>query len=398
MIFKQGNIGKLRIKNRIVRSATADSEMYNGNSVKPETLERYKTLAENNIGMIITGDFPAASAEMINTGCRYNYNQIMVKDLEKIPEVIHGTDPECRIFAQISAGDIGRIPSLYDSPWGDEGRKIVTAEELDFLAYSFGETGKELQETGFDGVQIHAAHGGFLSLMISPYSNKRDDAYGGSAEKNCRIIQQILDSMKSKDKDFPVIIKMNCTDYLPGGINKSNFQEYFYHIAELGFDAIELSGGMWEAMALSDEELGFPPVPALESHTKIAHTEDQSYFREFAAMLNSPVPVILAGGNRNYHIIDDILGSGDADFISFCRTLLCEPDLITRWMKDDDYTPRCISCNACIYDLWNHPGSECFRETFCLYRKSKEGPVYKKYFSDALDWIKNWKKQNIQSH
>ncbi|MBN2899639.1 MAG: NADH:flavin oxidoreductase [Clostridia bacterium] len=401
-MFSSFKIRNQVISNRIVRSATADSETYASKSVTEATLKRYSKLAESGIGLIITGDFPTVTPEMLSDSndratC-YDYEKVRITDIDKIPTVIHAANSETKVYAQLAPANIGSIPSNYPSPWGTEDMHILTESEIHFIVNAFIKTALHLRDEGFDGVQLHAAHGGFLSLFLSPYANYRADHYGGSHENRCRIIAEIVEGIKKECLDFPVIIKINATDYLPGGIDSSNFKAFVTAIINTDIDAIELSGGMWEAMQLSEEALGFPPIPALESRTSIGDISKQSYFRSYARLLKEvykDIPVILTGGNRTPRLMEEILESGDADFIGLCRPLICEPNLAAKWTINPEYKPKCINCNACIYDLWNHPGSDTFSETRCLYNLQRADPTHKAIYAEAIRWLHAWKSDNI---
>jgi 2,4-dienoyl-CoA reductase-like NADH-dependent reductase (Old Yellow Enzyme family) len=221
------------------------------------------------------------------------------------------------------------------------------------IAGCFVEAIAGLKAEGFDGVQFHAAHGGLLSCFLSPYSNRRRDAYGGSARNRARIIAESVAGARQRVGDFPILIKMNGTDYVEGGIDLDNLPELAGEIERAGVDAVEISGGMWDCLVRSEEELGFRPVPAPESHTHIRSPEKQSYFLPYAERLALGIPVILVGGNRDAERLEAIVQGGKVDFVSLCRPLICEPDLPNRWRAGrGDSAAACISCNSCLYDMY----------------------------------------------
>lgn len=215
----------------------------------------------------------------------------------------------------------------------------------------------DIQASGFDGVQLHAAHGGLLSHFLSPYTNRREDDFGGTPEKRSKIVREIVARARHRVGGFSILIKINCTDYLVGGVDSENFPGLAQEIVRAGVDAIELSGGMWECLFRPQEELGFRPVTAPESHTRIRKPDQQSYFLRYAEKLDLPIPVILAGGNRDVERIEMIVQNGKVDFISLCRPLIREPDLPNRWRNGiGGRLPECVSCNSCLYDMYVHPG------------------------------------------
>ncbi len=394
MLFTPFSIGNLELPNRFVRSATADIELSFIKEVRKQTLDKYKNLAINDIGMIISGDIPVVDIDMIEKK-HYDYKHIRIGKVNLISDCVHSNFNDGKIIAQLSTENIYFIPSEYDSPWGSEGMHICSLEEIQFIEECFVKTALHMKSEGFDGIQLHSAHGGFLSLFLSPYSNHRKDAYGGNPKNRCRLVTNIIRGIKREEPDFPVLIKINAHEYLPQGMDRESLQETINCLEVAGVDAIEYSGGLWEAMSLSDEELGFPAVPSLEAHTKMDSTDRQSYFRKYIEGIKTNIPVILVGGNRNMELMEGIITKGTADLIALCRPLICEPDLIKKWKYNPSYKPACISCNACIYDMFVHPWEDKSSGIHCMYSLSRTSKVWKDRYIDGLSWLKNWKNENV---
>ncbi len=394
MLFTTHNIGKLSIKNRFVCSATQDNEVDVNKQIQPQTLQKYETLARENVGMIITGGVSAVKLKMIDESI-YDYEMLHIEGIEKIPKIVHETAIDCKVIAQLSQDPIYFVPSEYISPWRMEGLHICNRDEILFIEQCFIKTAIKMRDEGYDGIQLHCAHGGLLSHFMSPHSNNRTDDYGGNTRNRCRIVSNIIEGVKEVDPDFVVMIKMNCTEHFEDGMNAVSLQESVSILEDAKIDAIEFSGGMWEAIMLSDGELGFPAVPALESHTMIQDISKQTYYRSYIENINISVPVILVGGNKNYTVMEQAIKDNVADFVALCRPLICEPDLITKWKRDHQYKPICISCNTCIYDMFMHPGFEEVQKVHCLYQMSKQSSEWNCRFKEGVKWIKNWKSENI---
>jgi 2,4-dienoyl-CoA reductase-like NADH-dependent reductase (Old Yellow Enzyme family) len=190
--------------------------------------------------------------------------------------------------------------------------------------------------------------------------------------------------------DWPILIKMNSTDYVAGGIELDTFPELANEIESTGVDAIEISGGMWDCLVRSEAELGFRPVPAPESHTRIGRPDRQSYFLPYAESLDLHIPVILVGGNRDIDQLERIVRRGKVDFIALCRPLISEPDLPKRWLEGRG-GPRtdCISCNSCIYNMFVHPGRPEPGLVTCLFKHDKQ------QYKLAQEWLSVWGEHNI---
>jgi 2,4-dienoyl-CoA reductase-like NADH-dependent reductase (Old Yellow Enzyme family) len=137
-------------------------------------------------------------------------------------------------------------------------------------------------------------------------------------------------------------------------------------LEKIGVDAIEVSGGMWDCLARDESELGWYPLPIPEARTRIGTAEKQSYFRKYLEQLNTKIPIILIGGNKNVESLEEIAKSGLVDFFSMSRPFICEPDLPNRWLEGRGKDRAdCISCNTCIISM---------REgvIYCMFKKDKE--------------------------
>jgi 2,4-dienoyl-CoA reductase-like NADH-dependent reductase (Old Yellow Enzyme family) len=231
----------------------------------------------------------------------------------------------------------------------------MTIAEIEETIEAFARAAVRAQEAGFDAVQLHAAHGYLLSEFLSPYTNKRTDEYGGSTEKRFKIIEAIYKRIVGKvGKDFPILIKMNADDFLEGGINLAESKKIAERLSSMGIAAVETSGGMWEVINRSKEELGWQPVVLIEARIDIKSRDQEAYHLQYAREIRKviKVPLILVGGIRSLDVIDKILAEGNADFIALCRPLIRQPDLPSRWLKGTGpLTARCISCNGCVSSI-----------------------------------------------
>ena len=270
-LFSTGTIAHLTIPNRLVRSATWDPSILNTRLMTEEVLTLYRNLALGGIGLIISGCFPVYRERMPEESQAHPpvqmYPDVRINGLEKMAEVVHQAAPDCKIIAQLEVGYLEAGPSSIPSPFSRHPVRTLSLDEIEQITACFVEAIADMQAAGFDGVQLHAAHGGLLSRFLSPYTNLRTDQFGGSAQKRAYIVSEIIRRGKKGAGNFPILIKMNCTDYLVGGIDSDNFPELAQEIASSGVDAIELSGGMWECLIRPEEELGFRPVPSPELHT-----------------------------------------------------------------------------------------------------------------------------------
>ncbi|MHA2228394.1 MAG: NADH:flavin oxidoreductase [Candidatus Thorarchaeota archaeon] len=387
-IFTEGHIAKLSLSNRLVRSATWDPSILKSRQMTYEVLGLYKELALGGVGLIITGGFTVfnqRAADDNSSNWLSGYTDLRVAGIEKLAEIVHTSRSECRIIAQLENGSLDAMPSETTSPFSKRKFRSLTVEEIGDIVDCFVEAIVDMMKASFDGVQLHAAHGGLLSRFLSPYTNHRDDTYGGSIVNRARIIREIVSKARQSVRDFPILIKMNCTDYLVGGSDIDSFPDLALEIERTGVDAIEVSGGMWDCLLRSEQELGFRPVPAPESHTRIGNLEKQSYFLKYVEKLDVDIPVILVGGNRNIERLEEIIKREKVDFIALSRPLIREPNLPNRWREGrGSKGTECISCNSCIYSMHHHSD----RLVTCVHKEDKS------LHNVAQEWLSTWVERN----
>jgi len=355
----------------------------------------YGEVAAGGVGLIITGDFsvvPKGMLDELKSGHRkMSYADVRIEGFGRLAEKVHTSAPLCKIVAQLSGEYPGVGPSDIPSPFRRTKLKPLSKEQIQAIVYCFVKAIAGVRDDGFDGVQLHAAHGSLLSGFLSPYTNRREDEYGGSAENRARIIREIGGARRIVG-DFPILIKMNCTDYVEGGTDIDTFPPLAQAIENSGVDAIEVSGGMWDCLIKTEDELGFRPVPAPESHTRIKSSEKQSYFLKYAENLNLAIPLILVGGNRDIERLEKIIRQGKVDFFALCRPLISEPGLPKRWLEGRGSSGTdCISCNACIYDMWTHLEERKPWAATCLVKHDK------KRLKTAQQRLSSWVKKNVAS-
>jgi len=203
---------------------------------------------------------------------------------------------------------------------------------------AFGTGARRARDWGFDAVQIHGAHGYLANQFLSPHTNRRTDRYGGSLEKRMRFLSELVENVRDvTGSDFPVLVKLNGSDFLDGGLEPEDAVTVARRLAELGVDGIEVSGGTSASGKQS-------PV-----RTKIDSREKEGYHRALAGRIKAAVscPVAVVGGFRSFDLVESAL-AGEADYVSLSRPLIREPDLPRRWEGGDRSPARCISCNGCF--------------------------------------------------
>jgi 2,4-dienoyl-CoA reductase-like NADH-dependent reductase (Old Yellow Enzyme family) len=202
-----------------------------------------------------------------------------------------------------------------------------------------GQAARRAQTAGFDGVQIHAAHGYLLSQFLSPAFNQRTDDYGGSIANRAKILLEVLNTIRrAVGHRFPIFAKINSDDFLENGLTLEDGIQVGVMLDKAGVDAIEVSGGTLS----SGKYIPF--------RNKITFEREQAYFRRAAKKLKTRIksPVILVGGIRSHLLAERLVDEGFSDYISMSRPFIREPRLIARWQSGDLRKATCISCNGCL--------------------------------------------------
>jgi len=349
ILFKPKEIGPLPIKNRVVRSATFERAATKDGRVTEQLEQFYRTLAEGGTGLIITGTSYVHASGQLDTNQVGIDRDELIPGLKKLTTVVHEHGEGCKIAIQLfHCGRQSRwlettiAPSEVLEPRTNKLPREMTCDEIEYIIGAFAEAGRRAKEAEFDAIQLHGAHGYLLNSFLSPYTNRRTDEYGETTSNRIKFIEEIYTQTRERvGRDFPILIKMNGDDFLEGGINLNESLKIASRLSKLGFDAIEISGGTWEADFWKNENF--------ECRTNIKSREQEAYFLPYAREIKQVIdtPLILVGGIRSLDVSNQLLVEGDADFVSFGRPLIREPDLPNKWQTGSSVTAECISCNGC---------------------------------------------------
>ncbi|MGC9348373.1 MAG: NADH:flavin oxidoreductase, partial [Anaerolineae bacterium] len=214
--------------------------------------------------------------------------------------------------------------------------RAMTPAEIEEAVSAYAAAASRAKAAGFDAVQLHGAHGYLINQFLSPFSNRRTDAWGGDIDARTRFLREVCAAVRSEvGVDYPVFIKFGMVDGVKGGLTLDGSLEVVAAMGEMGLDGIEVSGGIGGGTDLN-------------SRKAILKPEHEAYFRHLAkaARRATDLPILLVGGLRSRSVMDDVLSSGDADVISMSRPLICEPDLPKR-LRDGQERSACISANRC---------------------------------------------------
>lgn len=336
-LFSEGRIAGLRLKNRLVRSATAEGAAPDGR-INGEGLSIYEQLARGGVGLIITGHMVAAAHGDAHPSQTHLDDDRYLEAARSVAATVHREAGDCRVVAQLShAGPNAQVDPIAPSEVGArrDGKvpRVLSVAEIEDLITQFAAAIARAQRAGFDGVEIHGAHGFLLNAFLSPATNKRDDDYGGSPARRAAIVAKIVASARREvGADYPILIKVSCNDEGEDDAGRAGFAELVRELENAGVDAIDISGQS-------------------PTRLKIDAPRKEAYFLPFAAAAHAKVPVILTGGHRSVEKMEAILQLGNVQFVSLARPLLREPDLPGRFREGTAVAAACLSCNRCLRDL-----------------------------------------------
>lgn len=345
ILFEPIRINSMLLKNRFVRTATAERIASPNGGITQGMVNLYTRLARGGVGLIITGHsyiHPLGKADRRMTGI---HNDGLIPALKKFVDGVHKL--KTKIVMQINHcggmrdKDMGEETPIGPStieykPLGIISRRMAL-KEIEEVIDLFAQASRRVKKAGFDGVQIHSVHGYLINQFLSPLTNKREDSWGGSLDNRMRFLLEVYRRIRETvGRDYPVLTKIPAGDFVEGGLTVSEACEVAKKLSELGIDGIELSGGLaGSRYRKGRKDLGW--------------MRREAYFRSYSEMVKkvTHVPLILVGGLRKPETMRKILEEGAADLIGLSRPLIREPDFPNRIRKGDFRKAECVSCNNC---------------------------------------------------
>jgi len=370
-LYDKVRIGAMELPNRFVRSATWEGMCDEHGRPTARLAELYRELAEGGVGLIITGYTVVHPRGRQMTGAIGACSDRQIPVLSTLTGAVHeaGGRLMAQLFhagAQTSIRTIGEPPlgpSEVASPFYSGVPRAMTSSEINEVVVSFGQSARRAKEAGFDGVQLHGAHGYLINQFLSPLTNVRTDHYGGSLSNRFRFLEEVYWSVREQvGPYYPVAIKLTGSDNLEGGLQIEDSVLFAKKLEDLGIDAIEVSAGT------SGSGEGVPVRKGINSEEK------EGYNAGFARRIREEVsvPVMLVGGLRSFSVIKKLLDNQVADLFSISRPLIREPDLVNIWREDPGHRSTCTSCNLCFRPGMREGGIYCVPEKKLQERKRLE--------------------------
>lgn len=316
------------IKNRLIKSAMSE-QLGNARQDPDERLARlYRTWANGGIGLAMTGNV------MIDRNALGEPKNVVLDEQSNLDAFRH-----CAEQGQVNATQLWmqinhpgkQIPKFLNSqpvapsaiPLGNGLDKLFATpralgtDEIDAIIGRFARSAHLAKETGFAGVQIHGAHGYLVSQFLSPRHNQREDEWGSSPANRRRFVLAVYEAIRDAvGPDLPVGIKLNSADFMKDGFSEEESMDVVRALTEAGIDLIEISGGTYEA-------------PAMTGFRAKKENQREAYFLDYADAVrrHTDVALMVTGGFRSAPAMQQALDSGATDFIGLARPVAVDPSL-----------------------------------------------------------------------
>jgi len=350
LLFSPIHIGGREVRNRIAMGSVTTAHARDG-FVMPGHAEFLAARARGGAGMLITETF---HVHPTSAAVGYGYLQIsrddFVEPARAIPDAVHAA-------GSLVIGQLGHMGRQWESgfsrqyqvapsprsafPVFFEVAHELEPEEIAELVESFAAGARRLREAGFDGVELHGAHGLLIQQFLSPHTNFRTDAYGGSEENRLRFLREIIAAVRREvGNDFVLGLKISVDEFVPDGLSLDDSLRMLALLeSESRLDYFLIAAG------------GFSAIETIHPTTHFEH----SPFIENAAAVKrqSKLPILAIGKINRGAEAEAILEQGKADVIAMARGLICDPDLPNKIMSGrPDLVRGCISCNECHGRVW----------------------------------------------
>jgi 2,4-dienoyl-CoA reductase-like NADH-dependent reductase (Old Yellow Enzyme family)/thioredoxin reductase len=349
-------IGSMELSNRICMGELGPNGDGKG-CPSQRTIDFYAARAKGGAGLIIVGgSYPSRNGATSRWGTWF-FEDAVIPGWARLVKALRQANPEMKIGVQLlhcgrqmhvhaegAFGDNKPVaPSAISYQFGIVPHELTT-KEVGEVVEEYVEATRRAQEAGFDCINLHGAHGYLISQFISPYSNRRTDRYGGSVENRARFACEIIEGIKKRcGRNFPVLIKINCRDYVnaPEQIDLEHTKAVVPFLESAGADEIHISGGQHESY------IAVPVSP---------YTIPRAFFAEETGEIRKVARVPIGASCRinDLELAEKLLGEGKADLIWMARPFMSDAEFPNKAKEGRlDEIRTCIACCTCIDMLWD---------------------------------------------
>jgi len=313
------------LKNRIVKSAMSEALGDEHNNPTQAQIDLFAQWSNGGAALLITGNTPVDRMHLEHAG---NFVLDAESDMAQVKALVSaGQSGGAKILAQLAHAGRQTPKAINPHPTSVSDVKLdlagygtpVPASEADFTSVidKFVRSAKLAQNAGFDGVEIHAAHGYLLSSALSPRINTRTDRWGGSLENRARLTLDVVKAVRAAvEPQFVVAVKLNSSDFQKGGFDHADSVQVAVMLQDVGVDFIEISGGNFEE-------------PTAYQHTSKSKSTQvrEAYFLDYAAAIKAAlnIPLMVTGGFRSTSVMNDAIKTDKTDLIGMGRPFITDP-------------------------------------------------------------------------
>ncbi len=397
--FTPGKIAGLTLRNRIIRAGCFEGMCENG-SCSDLLIEHHRKVAAGGTAMT-TVSYCSVSEAARAYGHEMWMRKEILPDLRRLTDAVHKEGGA----ASVQLGHCGYFASKADTGFQPVGAsrkfnlfrisfpKPMTEADINQVIQDFASAALLAREAGFDAVEIHSGHGYLLSQFLSPYTNKRTDAYGGSLENRMRFPAAVVGAVrKAMGPDFPIMVKMNMTDGIKGGIEIEDAVAIAKRFEAMGASGLVPSCGFTSKTPFMMMRGNLPIIEFAAA--------DKSFMRKFGLLFFGKfmcqefhyddlflmqdalkivkavkIPVVLVGGICSVNDLETAMNAG-FEFVEIGRAIIKDPDIVNKWQKGELMASDCDHCNRCVAVMNGGP-------VYCVC--NTKGPLKRRIGSKGID-------------
>jgi 2,4-dienoyl-CoA reductase-like NADH-dependent reductase (Old Yellow Enzyme family) len=372
--FTPGKIGNLQLRNRIIRAGCFEGMCQEG-SCSELLIEHHRAVARGGAAMTTV-----AYCSVAQEGRAYGHEMWMrnevLPDLKRLTDAVHSEGAA----VSIQLGHCGYFASEADTGYKPLGAsrkfnlfrlsfpQVMTEHDINTVIEQFADAALIAKQAGFDAVELHSGHGYLLSQFLSPYTNKRNDLYGGSLENRLRFSATVIRRVREVlEPGYPILVKMNVTDGIKGGLEVEDAVEIARRFEAEGASALVPSCGFTSKTPLMMLRGNVPTMEMvavqkdwikkigllLFGSFMVQHYEYKDLFLmpEAKKILEAvKIPVILIGGICSVDNLETAMDAG-FEFVEIGRAIIKDPDIVKKWQRDEATASDCDHCNRCIPEM-----------------------------------------------
>jgi 2,4-dienoyl-CoA reductase-like NADH-dependent reductase (Old Yellow Enzyme family) len=366
--LEPGHIGRLTLKNRLVRAATSETMATQDGFPTEPLVKLYRDIAAGGAGLIISGHIYVERRGQYEPWQLGLDRDAHVPAFSRVTEAVHVNGGV--IFAELShAGSQSSIsafqpiaPSVIANSISTRAPIEMSEGDIAGVVEAFAAAARRAVAAGFDGIHLHGGNGYLLSQFNSPHTNRRTDEWGGDADRRGRLMVAVYRAVRETvGVNVPVTARLGVEDAVGHGLALQEGVQRASQLAALGLDALEATYGVMSSYRQNIRpyvgNTRWHEMADGVVHRLLAARVPEAYYRPFARAVKSaiPIPVILVGGLRSTAMMDEVIRSGDADFLALARPFVRQPDLPNRIIAGQRGPVDCISCNICFKHEGMHP-------------------------------------------